>query len=111
MKTLINHLLILSALLLSSCANTTISNTDNTTKNTAIISEQTTENIQTYTAQKEYTNNQEETAYIININTQKFHYPNCYCVNKMKEKNKLFFKGNRNDIIAKNYFPCSKCNP
>lgn len=51
------------------------------------------------------------TMYIMNINTQKFHYPSCSCVDDMKEKNKKEYQGNREDLIQQGYEPCKKCNP
>ena len=49
--------------------------------------------------------------YIINTNTGKFHYPWCSSVNKMKEKNKWYYTGSRDDIIDMGYQPCKRCNP
>lgn len=51
------------------------------------------------------------TDYILNTNTKKFHYPACESVNQMAEKNKEFYFGNRDDLIAMGYDPCKKCNP
>lgn len=49
--------------------------------------------------------------YIANTNTGKFHYPNCSSVNDMKEKNKLYWTGTRDELIEKGYVPCQRCNP
>lgn len=49
--------------------------------------------------------------YIINTNTGKFHYPWCSSVNKMSEKNKWYYTGNRDDIVNMGYEPCKRCNP
>lgn len=51
------------------------------------------------------------TDYILNTNTKKFHYPTCGSVKQMAEKNKQFYSGNRDDVIAMGYDPCKKCNP
>ena len=51
------------------------------------------------------------TDYILNTNTKKFHYPACGSVKQMAEKNKQFYSGNRDDVIAMGYDPCKKCNP
>ena len=51
------------------------------------------------------------TDYILNTNTHKFHYPNCSSVGQMKESNKEFFTGSRDDVIARGYDPCKRCNP
>ena len=50
-------------------------------------------------------------SYILNTNTKKFHYPSCGSVRQMKDSNKQFYTGSRNDVIAKGYVPCKKCNP
>ena len=49
--------------------------------------------------------------YICNKNSHKFHYPNCEAVRKMKEANKLYFKGDRQELIDDGYVPCKICNP
>ncbi len=51
------------------------------------------------------------TAYIANKNTKKFHYPSCSSVSDMKEKNKWYFEGSRDELIEKGYKPCKRCNP
>ena len=50
-------------------------------------------------------------SYILNTNTKKFHYPDCSSVSDMKEKNKEEYTGSRDDLIAKGYKPCGRCNP
>lgn len=49
--------------------------------------------------------------YILNTNTKKFHKPGCSSVKQMKESNKGEFTGSRDDVIAKGYDPCKRCNP
>ncbi|MCC8067353.1 MAG: DNA/RNA non-specific endonuclease [Clostridiales bacterium] len=49
--------------------------------------------------------------YVLNTNTKKFHYPDCYSVEQMSEKNKQEYTGNREDLIAQGYSPCKNCNP
>lgn len=49
--------------------------------------------------------------YVANMNTKKFHYSWCDSVTKMKEKNKLFYNGPRDDLINQGYVPCKRCNP
>ena len=51
------------------------------------------------------------TAYIANKNSKKFHYPSCDSVKDMKEKNKLYFEGTRDELIEQGYVPCKRCNP
>lgn len=50
-------------------------------------------------------------AYVANKNTKKFHYPSCSSVSDMKEKNKLYYEGTRDELIDKGYSPCKRCNP
>ena len=50
-------------------------------------------------------------SYVLNTNTNKFHYPYCGSVNQMKESNKLFSDEDRDTIISWGYVPCKKCNP
>lgn len=49
--------------------------------------------------------------YVLNKNTKKFHYPGCKSVNQMKEQNKEYFEGTREEVIARGYDPCRNCNP
>ena len=51
------------------------------------------------------------TDYIANTNTKKFHYPSCSSVKKMKESNKMYYTGTRDELIAKGYSPCGNCHP
>lgn len=64
---------------------------------------------------KQTTNNQpsvqSSSSYILNKNTHKFHYPSCSSVNSMAEKNKIYFNGTRDQVIAQGYKPCQRCNP
>ena len=53
----------------------------------------------------------QETTYILNTNTHKFHYPYCSSVEQMSDKNKQEYTGNRDDIISMGYDPCKRCNP
>ena len=55
--------------------------------------------------------NKQETTYILNKNTKKFHYPSCSSVGRMKESNKEYFTGSRDDVIARGYDPCGNCHP
>ena len=49
--------------------------------------------------------------YVLNTNTKKFHYPSCSSVKKMSEKNKGFYTGMRDEVIAMGYAPCGNCHP
>lgn len=49
--------------------------------------------------------------YVANKNTKKFHYPSCSSVSDMKESNKLYYEGTRDELISQGYVPCKRCNP
>ena len=49
--------------------------------------------------------------YVLNTNSHKFHYPSCSSVDSMKDSNKAFFHGTREEVIAKGYDPCGRCHP
>ena len=49
--------------------------------------------------------------YILNKNSKKFHYPDCKSVKQMKEKNKIYFNGTRNEVISQGYDSCGNCHP
>lgn len=49
--------------------------------------------------------------YILNTNSKIFHDPYCDSVDRMSEKNKQPYSGNREDIIEMGYDPCERCNP
>lgn len=51
------------------------------------------------------------TAYILNTNTKKFHYPSCSSVDQMSDKNRQEFTGTRDEVIAMGYDPCGRCHP
>ena len=51
------------------------------------------------------------TDYILNTNTKKFHYTGCRSVKQMKEKNKKYYTGTREECIGMGYDPCGNCNP
>ena len=49
--------------------------------------------------------------YIININTEKFHYPDCRSVDDMKESNKKETNLTRDELVLEGYSPCGNCKP
>lgn len=49
--------------------------------------------------------------YMVNLNTKKFHKPNCRSVSSMSERNKKTYKGKRSSLINNGYSPCKICNP
>ena len=51
------------------------------------------------------------TDYILNTNSRKFHYPDCPSAAKISEKNKAYFTGTREELIAQGYSPCGNCDP
>ena len=53
----------------------------------------------------------QQTTYVLNPNTMKFHYPTCSSVDDMKEKNKQIYTGSRDEVINMGYVPCKRCNP
>ena len=52
-----------------------------------------------------------QNTYILNINSKKFHLADCSSADKISEKNKQVYKGNRNDLIDDGYEPCGFCHP
>jgi DNA-entry nuclease len=55
--------------------------------------------------------NTSTSSYVANKNTKKFHSPSCGSVSDMKEKNKLYYDGTRDELINQGYDPCKRCNP
>lgn len=53
----------------------------------------------------------EETTYIINTNTGKFHYPTCSSVKDMASKNVMETTETRDQLVNEGYSPCGRCNP
>ncbi|MBQ9718438.1 MAG: MBL fold metallo-hydrolase, partial [Clostridia bacterium] len=49
--------------------------------------------------------------YVLNTNSKKFHYPSCSSVKQMSEKNKAYYTGTRDEVIAMGYDPCGNCHP
>lgn len=56
-------------------------------------------------------NESEAVDYVLNTNTKKFHYPSCTSVSDMKDKNKDYYHGLREDLINQGYTPCGNCRP
>lgn len=53
----------------------------------------------------------EETHYVLNTNTLRFHLPTCDSAVEMKPKNKQDYYGTREALIDMGYKPCGRCNP
>lgn len=52
-----------------------------------------------------------EAAYVLNINTGKFHKPSCSSVEQMAEYNREYVDMSREELIESGYEPCKRCNP
>lgn len=57
------------------------------------------------------TGNKVSSDYVLNVRSKKFHRPDCSSVKKMKEENKEYYNGSRDELIARGYEPCKNCNP
>lgn len=102
---------------------TTATETTSNTTNAPTTAASTTKNATTETTRKQTTTakrttttepvatEEYKTTYILNTNTGKFHRSSCSMVKKMNESNKMSFEGTRDEVIAKGYSPCGKCNP
>lgn len=53
----------------------------------------------------------EDTEYVLNTKSMKFHYPNCSGVSTMSDKNKEVYYGTREELLEKGYSPCGTCKP
>ena len=51
------------------------------------------------------------TEYVLNTNSKKFHLPSCSSVGQMSPKNREDVEDTRENLIAKGYDPCKRCNP
>ena len=51
------------------------------------------------------------TEYVLNTNSKKFHLPSCSSVDQMSPKNREDVEDTRENLIAKGYDPCKRCNP
>lgn len=49
--------------------------------------------------------------YVCNTNSKKFHLSSCGSVKTISDKNRENYTGSREDLIARGYSPCKKCNP
>lgn len=56
-------------------------------------------------------NDEHEYSFVLNKNSKRFHKPNCSSVAKMKEENREYYSGSRDDLISKGYKPCGSCKP
>ncbi len=49
--------------------------------------------------------------YILNVNTKRFHLPECASVSEAKPKNIREYYGDRESLITAGYKPCGRCDP
>ena len=49
--------------------------------------------------------------YVLNINSKKFHRPDCASVQKMQQSNREDYTGSRAALIEQGYTPCGSCKP
>lgn len=84
--------------------------TEKATTKKAVTTEKQTTKKQTTTKKQSSNANESNADYILNKNSEVIHYPDCKSVKKMKEENKIYFKGSR-DEIPSNYRPCGNCHP
>ena len=54
---------------------------------------------------------EQETDYVLNTSSKKFHRPDCPSVDSMSEKNQQEYHGTREELIAQGYEPCGSCHP
>ncbi|MGO5097263.1 DNA/RNA non-specific endonuclease [Agathobaculum sp. LCP25S3_E8] len=54
---------------------------------------------------------EEESSYVLNHNTRKFHRPSCSSVEDIKPSNREDYFGSREALIEKGYVPCKRCRP
>lgn len=51
------------------------------------------------------------TDYVLNVNSMKFHDPDCEWAQKISDRNRADYTGSREDLIEQGYTPCGGCNP
>lgn len=109
----------MSCLVFTGCSNPDI-NESSTTETVTTAVETTTEPRIVETTEEHTTaiettassySSSDDTTYILNTHTHKFHYSSCSSVEKIKESNKDTYTGNRDYLISSGYSPCKKCNP
>ncbi len=52
-----------------------------------------------------------EVTYILNVNSNRFHRPDCSGVASISHNNRRDYTGSREALIAQGYTPCGTCNP
>ena len=69
------------------------------------------ESVSTGDASNSSSENDLEKDYILNVNSRKFHNPDCAGAASISEQNREFFTGTRNQLIDEGYEPCGRCKP
>ena len=49
--------------------------------------------------------------YVLNLNTRRFHYPDCDSVKSIENDNKGSYTGSRQQLVEQGYVPCGGCKP
>ncbi len=52
-----------------------------------------------------------ESAYVVNLNSGKFHLPDCSSAKQIPEQNRQEITCTREELIGQGYVPCKRCNP
>jgi competence protein ComEC len=55
--------------------------------------------------------NANETSYVLNTNSKKFHYPSCSSAKDISASNKKEVNSTRDALIKQGYSPCGRCKP
>ena len=50
-------------------------------------------------------------AYVVNVQSGKFHVNGCDNIEDIRDRNKMYYDGEREDLIAMEYIPCGGCRP
>lgn len=50
-----------------------------------------------------------EQSFVLNVNTGKFHLPDCASVGQMKEENKKTVEASKKEMVQRGYAPCANC--
>lgn len=69
------------------------------------------EDVPTPTTQPEETTAAEESHYVLNTSSMKFHLPTCSGVESMSPSNRQDYTGTRQALLEQGYTPCGTCKP
>ena len=69
------------------------------------------EDVPTSTTQPEETTAAEESHYVLNTSSMKFHLPTCSGVESMSPSNRQDYTGTRQALLEQGYTPCGTCKP